>query len=168
VLRPWAAADAHALVSAIEEAEIHRWLDGLPDPYTLDDAYAFLADARGAWTEATGAPFAITKDGAPVGGIGLGIDPRVPALGEVGYWVAAPVRRSGVATAAVKAVVDWAFDVVGVRRIELHAAVANVGSRKVAERAGFEQEGIKKSWRAIRGEATDFALYARVATGVPR
>jgi RimJ/RimL family protein N-acetyltransferase len=163
VLRPGEFCDAGNLAAAIDDPEVHRWLEMLPDPYTLEDARSFLAQARQEWTDGAGAPFVMTSDGDLAGGIGLRIDPRVPGVGEVGYWVARPARGQGVATAAVKAVVDWAFTVVGLSRIELHAAVDNVASRAVAERAGFEQEGIKRSWRSIRGVRADFVLYARLA-----
>jgi ribosomal-protein-alanine N-acetyltransferase len=59
-------------------------------------------------------------------------------------------------------VVDWAFATVGLRRIELHAAVGNTASRRVAERAGFQEEGIKRAWRSVRGQPMDFVLYSRL------
>jgi len=163
VLRPWRLADAAALVAGIDEAEVHRWLDGLPDPYTVEDAHAFLSDARRSWAEATAAPLAITIGDEPAGGICLALDSRVPGVGELGYWVAAPARRRGVASAAAEAVVAWAFGPVGLHRVELHAAVDNLASRRVAERAGFQQEGIKRRWRRRHGRLADFALYACTA-----
>lgn len=162
MLRPGRLEDAAPLVRAID-GEVHRWLDIIPDPFTLDDALAFLADVRQGWVAGTGAQFCIIRDGALVGVISLAFDPRFSGLGEVGYWVAAATRGRGVATAAVDAVAEWAFDVVGLRRVELHAAVDNLASRAVAERAGFDREGIKRSWRTIRGVPTDFVLYARLA-----
>lgn len=162
VLRPGRLGDADALVTAIDDAEVHRWLDALPEPYTLDDAHAFLADSRQLWTEGTGAPFVITRNSSLVGGIGLSLDAKTPGLGEVGYWVARAARGQGVATTALSILVDWAFGVVGLRWIELHAAVENRASRTVAERAGFQQEGIKRS-RHLHGVPTDYVLYTRLS-----
>ena len=121
-------------------------------------------EARQGWTEGTSAHFFVTKDGALSGSIGLRLDAAEPGLGEVGYWVARPARRLGIATTALTAVVDWAFTEVGLRRIELHAAAENGASRKVAERAGFQKEGVKRAWRQVGREPTDFVLYARLAT----
>lgn len=163
LLRPGRLADAGALAAAIDEPEVHRWLDFLPDPYTRDDAQAFLADARQQWAGGTGTPFLITNGGELVGGIGLSLETKDPCLGEVGYWVARPARGRGVATAALTVVVDWAFGVVGLRRVQLHAAVDNRASRAVAEHAGFEQEGVNRWWRTVHGTPTDFLVYARVA-----
>ncbi|MBO0713958.1 MAG: GNAT family N-acetyltransferase [Acidimicrobiales bacterium] len=162
ILRPGRLPDAEALVTAIDDAEVHRWLDELPDPYTLDHAHAFLADSRQQWTEGTAAPFVITREDRLVGGIGLSLDAAKTGLGEVGYWVARQARGQGVATTALAAVVEWAFGVVGVRCIELHAAVENTASRRVAERAGFQQEGIKRA-RLLHGVPTDYVLYTRLS-----
>ncbi len=63
VLRPGKLADAAELVAGIDDPEVHRWLDMLPDPYTVDDACEFLADGRRQWTEGTGTPLAITSNG---------------------------------------------------------------------------------------------------------
>jgi putative acetyltransferase len=169
LLRPGRLSDAGAVVAAFEDREIHRWLSLLPDPYTTDDALAFLCEARQGWAEGTRAHFFLIKDDAVLGGIDLRLDPSQPGLGEVGYWVARPVRGLGIATTALNLVVDWAFAEVGLRRIELHAAVENLASRKVAERAAFQEEGVKRAWRQIEGEPTDFVLYARLTdTGQAR
>jgi putative acetyltransferase len=163
VLRPGRLSDAAALVASLDDPEIHRWLDLLPDPYTSGDALAFLCDARQGWTEGTGAHFFVIRDGDLSGGIALGFDTRDPGRAEAGYWVARQARGLGVATTALNAVVEWAFAALALRRVELHAAVENYASRKVAERAGFQQEGIKRGWRQVRGQPMDFVLYARVA-----
>lgn len=162
VLRPWEPGDAPCLVTALDDAEIHRFLDQLPDPYTLDDAHAFIARARCDYSDGSGAALAITRNGTIVGGIGLTLSRRMPRRGEVGYWVAASARSQGVATAALGGVVEWALTGLGLHRVQLHAAVANVASQRVAERAGFTREGVSRSWRPLHGRPADYALYARV------
>jgi putative acetyltransferase len=163
VLRPGRLTDAEALVASLDDAEIHRWLDLLPDPYTTEDAMAFLCDTRQGWTEGTGAHFFVIRDGELSGSVSLGFDTKDPGCAEAAYWVGRQARGLGVATTALNAVVEWACAALAVRRVELHSALENHASRKVAERAGFQQEGIKRGWRQVRGQPTDFALYARVA-----
>ena len=58
---------------------------------------------------------------------------------------------------------DWAFGHLGLRRLELHVDPANVGSRRVAERAGFWAEGLLRQRYLHRGQPGDFLLYARLA-----
>ncbi|HEY3240403.1 MAG TPA: GNAT family N-acetyltransferase, partial [Acidimicrobiia bacterium] len=163
VLRPWQGADAPALIVAVDDPEIHRWLDTIPHPYTSADAEEFLFTTRRDLTEGRGVGVAVTGEGGLLGAIGLRLPAENPGVGEVGYWVAAAARGRGVATTAARALSDWALDDLGLRRVELYAAVDNAASRAVAERAGFEWEGIRRAWRAIHGGPTDFAAYARVA-----
>ena len=52
----------------------------------------------------------------------------------------------------------------GFARVELLAAVGNAGSRRVAERIGFTQEGVLRSAANGRGaERVDLVLYSRIA-----
>jgi RimJ/RimL family protein N-acetyltransferase len=59
---------------------------------------------------------------------------RPPA---VGYWVAAAARGRGIASAATRALTDWAFHTFRCERLGLHAEAANVASCRVAEKCGF-------------------------------
>jgi len=162
VLRPWHAADAPALMAAVDDPEIHRWLDAIPDPYTPADAEEFLFSTRRGLTEGRAVELAVIGGGTLVGSVGLRLVADNPGLGDMGYWVAAGARGRGVASTATRALADWALADLGLRRVELYADVGNAPSRAVAERAGFDLEGIRRAWRAVWGEPRDFAVYARV------
>ena len=67
---------------------------------------------------------------------------------EVGYWVGADARGRGVATAATRLAGHWAFEAVPeLARLQLRAAVENVASNRVAEKAGFTREGVLRAQR---------------------
>jgi RimJ/RimL family protein N-acetyltransferase len=65
-------------------------------------------------------------------------------VAEVGYGLRSGWRGRGLATRAVGLVADWAFSRAGIARLEIGAAVGNVASQRVAERAGFQREGIAR------------------------
>jgi len=135
-LRPWRESDAAAIVECVNgEPEIARWLDRIPQPYSLEDARAYIA---GMGEES----FAITdaETGRVLGSIGFG--PLEDGVGEVGYWVRGDVRGCGIATRALVLLSRWALRLQGVARIQLRADVENSPSRRVAERAGFQLEGV--------------------------
>jgi ribosomal-protein-alanine N-acetyltransferase len=102
-----------------------------------------------------------TEDG-PVGWIGLTMISREHGLATIGYTIAEPFRGNGYATAAVKAVQPIAFapKQLDLARLEPVAAVDNIASRKVLERAGFELEGIARAYLVVNGERLDHARYA--------
>jgi RimJ/RimL family protein N-acetyltransferase len=163
VLREWHRADIPAMVEAIDDPETRATLPHIPNPYTPADAEQWVSTTRVLLTAGTAAELAVLVDGSLAGSVGLRIGGPDGATGEVGYWVAAPLRRRGIASTAARVLADFGFDTLGLGRIELNAAVTNTASRRAAEKAGFELEGIRRAWRTVAGVPTDFALYARLA-----
>ena len=163
VLREWHRADVPALVAAIDDPETRRTLPHIPNPYTAADAEEYIAGTRVSLTAGTALPTAIVVDGVVAGSIDLRLDGFDGTTAEIGYWVAAPLRGRGVASTAARVLSDFGLDTLGLRRVELNAAVTNPASRRVAEKAGFELEGIRRSWRTVAGVPTDFVVYARTA-----
>ena len=166
LLREWRRADIPGLVRLVDDPQIRRWLDRIPDPYTVDDAAEYIAGARVRLTAGTAAGLAVVVDGALAGSVGMRLDAEDRCTAEIGYWVAAAARGRGVATAATRLLLEFGFAALGLRRIELNAAVGNAASRRVAEKAGFGLEGVRRAWRAVHGVPTDFAVYSRIADPV--
>jgi RimJ/RimL family protein N-acetyltransferase len=156
-LRPWRADDAEAIVACIDgDPEISRWLDVVPQPYTLEDARAYIG---GLGEQA----FAIT-DSATRGVLGsIGVRWNDTGdVGEIGYWLRAEARGGGLMTRALVLVSRWALARDGTARLQVRADVENVPSRRVAEKAGYTLEGVLRSahWNARIGRRQDWALYS--------
>ncbi len=76
-----------------------------------------------------------------IGGSGLHrLDWAVPRF-EIGYWVRTAYARQGYITEAVAGITDFAFDVLGARRVEIRCDARNERSMAVARRSGFNHEG---------------------------
>jgi ribosomal-protein-alanine N-acetyltransferase len=116
-----------------------------------------------ALTAGTQVALAIVVDGELAGSIDLRLGVADGRLAQIGYWVASQLQGRGVASAAATLLVDFGFEALGLRRVELNAAVTNPASRRVAENAGFEPEGVRRAWRTVHGVPTDFVLYSRLA-----
>jgi RimJ/RimL family protein N-acetyltransferase len=104
------------------------------------------------WASATDGELVIADaaHGEPLGLVSLRIAERDPGLAALGYWLRPEARGRGAATAAVQLVARWAFDELGVQRLELTTAPENVASQRVAERAGFTREGILRGLEATK------------------
>jgi RimJ/RimL family protein N-acetyltransferase len=156
-LRPWRKADAAEIVECIDgDPEITRWLDQVPQPYRTRDALAYI---RGVGESA----FAVTdaKTGRVLGSVGVRFS-EARDVGEIGYWLRADARGRGAITRAVRIVSGWAFGRGNVDRLQLRADVDNVPSRRAAEKAGFQLEGVLRSvyWNARLGRRQDWAMYS--------
>jgi ribosomal-protein-alanine N-acetyltransferase len=79
---------------------------------------------------------------------------------ETGYVVAREFWGRGIATEAAGAVLRWAFDELGVDRVEATCRPENVASARVLATIGMQQEGYLRSHLLIRGERRDSLLFA--------
>ncbi|HEV7134080.1 MAG TPA: GNAT family N-acetyltransferase [Gaiellaceae bacterium] len=159
-LRPWTDADAAAIVECIDgDPEISRWLDQIPQPYTLADARAYIAGTTGNARESR---FAVTDAASDriLGSIGATWN-ETGDVAEIGYWLRADARGAGVTTRALHLIVPWAF-AEGAQRIQLRARVENAASRRVAEKVGFQLEGVLRSayFNPRLGHRHDWMMYS--------
>lgn len=156
VLRSWREDDVPALVAACNDAEIVRWIPIIPSPYTEADALAFV---RGEVLPDQ-SKFAISIAGEVVGSIGMSLNSHA-YRGHIGYWVAAPARGQGVCTRALRLLSSWAFEELGLQRLELITDPDNRASQRVAEKVGFQREGLLRAHlRHPDGRIRDSVLYS--------
>ena len=103
------------------------------------------------------------EDGVLVGGLALANVRRgVAQAGSLGYWVGAPYIRRGYMTAAVRALVPMAFDMLRLHRVEAACIPTNTASTRLLERTGFRREGYARAYLCINGMWQDHLLYARL------
>lgn len=160
-LRTWRRADAAALVRAMQDEEIMHWIDA-PLPDTRRAAEAWIASQSSRWTRGELAELAVTdrESGELAGAVSLARFDWREWRAEIGYWLVPDARGRGVATRSVRLVSRWAFDELGLVRLELLAHPDNVRSQAVAERSGFAREGRVRSYRRSREGRSDMLLYS--------
>jgi RimJ/RimL family protein N-acetyltransferase len=128
--------NADAITAACQDPEIPRWTT-VPSPYRREHAVEWIvqsaADRRGARL------LAVDGEDRLLGSFAVMELDRALGYGEIGYWVVAEARGRGVATRAVVLLRDWAQAGLGLSELEILADLENLGSRRVAERAGFTE-----------------------------
>ncbi|MBN8529628.1 MAG: GNAT family N-acetyltransferase [Caulobacterales bacterium] len=87
----------------------------------------------------------------------------VAESGTLGYWIGRPFAGRGHATAAVRAVLMFAFDTLDLHRVEASCLPANLPSRRVLQKSGFRQEGEAKAYLKINGAWADHLLFGVVS-----
>jgi RimJ/RimL family protein N-acetyltransferase len=157
--------DMASIEAAAGDPETVRYTR-IPHPYTPDDARQFVCDfAPGQWRLGVAGIFAVADaDDALVGTMDLRLegDELTTDVADVGYMMAPWARRRGYTSAALRALCDWGFAELGLRRIEWQAFVGNEASRGVALKAGFTMEGIARAGLAQRGTFADVWVGARL------
>ena len=163
VLRPWRMEDAEDLALTLQDKGILDNLrDGLPDPYTKEDAAQFIAAMLAADPQKTWA-FAITVDDRTVGSVTATRRGNIYVrTAELGYYVARPFWGRGLATSAVRQLCSHVFQNTDILRMSAEVFVENVASCRVLEKAGFQLEGVLRQNAVKNGVVRDMKLYARI------
>jgi len=149
-IRPSDPASAEAVNAAIRESfrELHEWMPWAQQMPTVEETRRHLADAQLHYLAGTdcGLGLWLTDSGAFAGGSGLHPRPADPTWREIGYWIHSAHTGQGLATEAVRGIVEAGF-ALGLTAIQLHASERNVASLRVAERAGFVREAVFEDGR---------------------
>ena len=103
----------------------------------------------------------ILADDRAAGWITLDVTSREHGIGAVGYTVSEAFRGRGIATSALRILIDIAFAPrqLDLERLEAVAAVENIASRRVLEHAGFVPEGTARGLLRIGGRRVDHVRY---------
>ncbi|QMV25141.1 GNAT family N-acetyltransferase [Streptomyces sp. SCUT-3] len=86
---------------------------------------------------------------------------------HVGYWVDRAVAGRGVTPTAVALAVDHCFFTLGLHRVEVCIRPENMPSRRVVEKLGFREEGLRPRYLHIDGGWRDHLVYALTVEDVP-
>jgi len=107
------------------------------------------------------------SDEALLGGVTLtNIRRGVTQSASIGYWIGLPFVRRGYASETVSAALAYAFDEIGLNRVEAACMPSNGASIGVLERCGFSREGLARSYLKINTAFEDHLLFAKLKDDV--
>lgn len=113
--------------------------DLMPNPYTVDDAASFIDMATRSEANVI---FGIEYDSRLCGVIGLHRQCDVYRLSaELGYWLGEPYWNKGIASVAIRLIVVYGLETLGLERIYAAVYDFNKASQRVLEKSGFLFEG---------------------------
>ena len=106
-------------------------------------------------------PWVITFDGKFAGQLTVGnIIWGSARTAAVGYWIDQKFAGHGVTPTALAMAMDHCFFVVGLHRVEATIRPENRASRRVVEKLGFLEEGIRRRCLHVDGAWRDHICYA--------
>jgi len=168
LIRPLEQADRDALFASVREsiAEVSAWLPWCHPAYMPEESTAFIESTRQSWASEAQFNFGVfdAQTGDHLGGVSVNHIVRQNRLANVGYWVRTGATKRGVAVRAVRLAAQFAFEDLGLTRIEIAAIPENVASRRVAEKAGARFEVIARNRIVMHGQAYPAALYSLLPT----
>lgn len=128
-----------------------------PHPYTREDGEEWLRLVAEQRPELN---FAIASEDGLIGGIGLELrDDVETGSAEVGYWLGTPFWGRGLATAALRTFIPWAFLELDLVRLCAWIFESNPASGRVLEKCGFTLEGRLRRAAVKEGRRMDMLIY---------
>jgi ribosomal-protein-serine acetyltransferase len=162
LLRPFHLPDSHQLYCAVKESlkELKPWMSWATDSYTELTAREYITIARARWEEHTFYAFAITRADEILGGCTLSSIHPIYHFCNLGYWVRTSCHGRGIAGRAAKLAARFAFENLGLIRVEIVIAPENQASIRVAEKIGAHDEGILLNRMVIGKSIHDAHMYS--------
>ena len=149
---------AEALFALVEanRDRLRPWMPWEPTTQGPEDTRAFIASSRDSETDAEANGLFV--DGTLVGTMGMRVNLLANA-GDIGYWIGGAHEGRGIVTRAAERFQVFAFDELGLHRLELRAAVDNARSRAVAVRLGMHEEGILRDAERVHAGYHDMVIF---------
>ncbi len=147
LIRPPRPGDGAIMHAAVMEslAELRLWLPWALNPADAEGYEAICRRKYAEWLLREDLMLTLWRraDGVFVGASGLHrIDWSVPRM-EIGYWCRTSLSGQGYITEAVRGITRFAFEHLGVKRLEIHCDESNTRSVAVARRAGYTLEALR-------------------------
>jgi ribosomal-protein-alanine N-acetyltransferase len=159
-LRELRVSDATSLLALLTTEEVTRFIS--PPPTTIEGFERFIQWAQREREAGRYACFAVVPDGYDTA-VGLfqvrELDP-IFSTAEWGFALGSEFWGSGLFVKGAELVIDFAFDVIGVDRLEARAAIENGRGNGALRKIGATQEGILRKAFLKNGRYLDQSLWA--------
>jgi RimJ/RimL family protein N-acetyltransferase len=162
LLRPFRLNDSPQLYCAVKESlkELKPWMSWATDGYTEMTAREYITIARARWDEHTFYAFAITRGDEILGACTLSSIHPIYHFCNLGYWVRTSCHGQGIAGRAARLVARFAFEHLGLIRVEIVIGVGNQASLRVAEKIGAHNEGVLLNRMVVGKSIYDAHMYS--------
>jgi RimJ/RimL family protein N-acetyltransferase len=161
ILRPFSLADAPAVQQLAGDRQVAETTANIPHPYEDGMAEAWIGRHEQGFAKDESATWAMVAKpgGPPLGAISLMLN-LANAYAELGYWVGRPYWNHGYCTEAAAAVVKYAFEDLGLNRVQARHMTRNPASGRVMQKIGMAHEGKLRQQARRWGVFEDLEMYA--------
>lgn len=165
-LKPVEMSDSTDIFNTIDSQRTYlgKWLAFVEATRKIEDTQAFVKSIIESPVNEREHVFVIQFEGRFVGLIGFKSIDMQNRRTEMGYWLSEPFQGRGVVTESLKALIKFAFNDMGMNRIQIRCATENLSSRRIPLRTGFKFEGIERDGEILTGgKFNDLAVYSLLA-----
>lgn len=142
ILRQWTMDDIDDIVEGLNNLNVTKWLAGAPYPYTKDDAIEFVS--RTIDNDLYNFAIILKAENKAIGGTQISNISQANGTASGGIWINEKYQGHGYGTEAFGARIKYAFEELGLRRLENGYFKGNEKSHQMQLKLGYKDEGIKR------------------------
>jgi ribosomal-protein-alanine N-acetyltransferase len=166
VLRELHEKDVKNYYQYLSDPMVNKFVSEDDIPKNIEEAKGELKYWQDLFTNNRSIYWAISKknSGELIGTCGFNLWSRTHARVEISYDLSRKYWGKGIMTKALRAVCDFSFIRMNVKRIQASIAHDNIASIRVLEKLGFIQEGNLRSYGVLHKVTKDFYMYSLLST----
>lgn len=152
--------DAPELFRAVDESRAHlrpwlRWVDATTKQ---EHIMQFIHRTQQQLHNQEALELGLVYDRHIIGGIGMHDWDHFLKKAQLGYWIRKEYEGKGIVNHALTRFIDFLFEKPGLNKIEIHFMPANKRSAGVAEKLGFQVEGVIRQSYFFNGKLEDLVI----------
>ena len=142
LLRQWNKNDISDIVEGLNNINVSKWLAGAPFPYTIEDAKSFVQKTID--NDLYNFAIILKKENKVIGGTQITNISYDNGTAGGGIWINEKYQGNGFGTEAFGARLKYAFEILGLRRLENGYFKGNEKSHQMQLKFGYKDEGIRR------------------------
>lgn len=161
VIRRLTMDDVADMYTYASKEEVTRYLLWSPHP-DKEFTYRYIKYILSEYKKGNFFDYAIEyrKDNRMIGTVGFTELDRLNNKCEIGYVINPDYAQKGIATEALWAMIGYAFEHLGMERVEAHYMIGNNASRRVMEKCCMKSEGVFRSFLRVKDIYRDVGVYS--------
>ena len=160
-MRPIRESDTTAVLQLVRSNYDHlrTFMEWARPDYSVQDAEDWIERSVKGEKDLSQLNFGIFRGERMIGTVGFAYFDHDPKVTEIGYWIDANEEGKGIMSRAVERLVELAFGRLGMNRVQIRCADANVKSAAIPQRLGFVKEGRQRQHMMRDGKVYDFLIF---------
>ena len=142
LLRQWNINDIYDIVEGLNNINVSKWLAGAPFPYTIEDAKSFVQKTID--NDLYNFAILLKNENKVIGGTQITNISYDNGTAGGGIWINEKYQGNGFGTEAFGARIKYAFEILGLRRLENGYFKGNEKSHQMQLKFGYKDEGIRR------------------------
>ena len=139
---------------------LNEWLSFIPRMQRIENTIQFIAGSMERNRAGMEYAFMLRRNEQAIGRIGIYKIDAQHRNGEIGYWLIPEAQGNGAMNLALKKLIEFCFETLDLHRLEIRCAEENVRSARVAERSGFQYEGLLRDAEYLHDRFVTLKVYS--------